>query len=172
MTRDLDRATIWVEEALRGVAIPDRRAFTEKYFPSSMEILGVPAPGIRDVVRRLHREWKGKDPEDVLALALSLIHRQIHECRQLAYELLDRRVDARRLLGVRKVRALGKGNDNWASVDAFSVLVSGPAWREGQIPDREVLAWAGSSDRWWRRTALVSTIPLNLGSRGGTGDVP
>jgi len=172
MTGDLERATSWVEEALRGVSIPERRAFTEKYFPSAMEIMGVPAAGLRGVVRRLHGEWKGKAAEDVLMLALSLIRMQIHECRQVAYELLDRRSDARRLLGVGEVRALGKGNDNWASVDGFSVLVSGPVWREGQIPDREVLAWARSKDRWWRRTALVSTVPLNLRSRGGTGDVP
>ena len=30
--------------------------------------------------------------------------------------------------------------------------------------------WAASPDRWWRRAALVSTVPLNLRSRGGTGD--
>lgn len=172
MIRDLEETTSWVEEALRGASIPERRAFTEKYFSSAMEILGVPAPGLRSVVRSLHGEWKGKDPEAVLELALSMTRMQIHECRQVAYELLDRRRDARRLLGIREIRALGKGNDNWASVDGFSVFVSGPVWREGQIPDREVLAWTGSKDRWWRRTALVSTVPLNLRSRGGTGDIP
>jgi 3-methyladenine DNA glycosylase AlkD len=28
--------------------------------------------------------------------------------------------------------------------------------------------WAASPDRWWRQAALVSTVPLNLRSRGGT----
>jgi 3-methyladenine DNA glycosylase AlkD len=32
--------------------------------------------------------------------------------------------------------------------------------------------WARSRDRWLRRIALVSTVPLNLPSRGGRGDVP
>jgi 3-methyladenine DNA glycosylase AlkD len=32
------------------------------------------------------------------------------------------------------------------------------------------MSWAASSDRWWRRAALVSTVPLNLRAAGGTGD--
>jgi 3-methyladenine DNA glycosylase AlkD len=60
--------------------------------------------------------------------------------------------------------------DNWGSVDAFGCILSGPAWRLGRIGDGDVRRWARSSDRWWRRTALVSTVPLNVRSRGGTGD--
>jgi 3-methyladenine DNA glycosylase AlkD len=160
----------WVEVALRKEAIPERGEYASRYFPTEMQILGVPAPELRKVVGRLHLELKGESPGRVVEMAFSLKAMGIHECRQVAYELLDRRRDARSLLGIRKVRALGKGNDNWASVDGFSVFVSGPVWREGRIPDGEVLAWAASRDRWWRRTALVSTVPLNMRSRGGTGD--
>ena len=35
-----------------------------------------------------------------------------------------------------------------------------------------MLKWAGSSDRWWRRAALVSTVALNMRSQGGQGDIP
>ena len=160
----------WMEKTLRKEAIPERQEYTSTYFPTEMEILGVPAPALRKVVRRLHLELREESPRRVVEMALSLKELGIHECRQVAYELLDRRKDARSLLGIRKVRALGRGNDNWASVDGFSVFVSGPVWREGRIPDGEVLAWAASRDRWWRRTALVSTVPLNMRSRGGTGD--
>jgi 3-methyladenine DNA glycosylase AlkD len=55
-------------------------------------------------------------------------------------------------------------------VDAFATYVSGPAWRAGRVPDEVVRGWAASPDRWWRRAALVSTVALNLRSRGGTGD--
>jgi 3-methyladenine DNA glycosylase AlkD len=160
----------WVLPDLEGRATPGRREVTAGYFPTAMEILGVSAPEIRKVVGRLHRELKAEGPGVVLDAASFLRDLEVHECRQVAYELLDRRRDARALVGIPEVRALGQGNDNWASVDGFSVLVAGQVWREGQIPDREVLAWAQSEDRWWRRTALVCTVPLNLRSRGGSGD--
>jgi hypothetical protein len=58
----------------------------------------------------------------------------------------------------------------WSEVDCFSCYLAGPAWREYQIADGVVHFWARYRDRWWRRTALVSTVPLNNKSQGGTGD--
>lgn len=60
--------------------------------------------------------------------------------------------------------------DSWARVDCFSLYLSGPAWREGRISTALVHRWAASPDRWWRRAALVSTVPLNLRAQGGTGN--
>ena len=57
-------------------------------------------------------------------------------------------------------------------MDCFACYLSGPAWREGQIDDQTIEDWATSKDRWWRRAALVSTVPLNVKARGGRGDTP
>ena len=38
------------------------------------------------------------------------------------------------------------------------------------MPDGHVMKWIRSPDRWRRRLALVSTVPLNSTARGGTGD--
>ena len=57
-------------------------------------------------------------------------------------------------------------------MDSFARTLAGPAWLNGQVPDELIYRWAGSEDRWWRRAALVSTVALNMRSRGGTGDVP
>jgi 3-methyladenine DNA glycosylase AlkD len=65
---------------------------------------------------------------------------------------------------------LGRGINSWGDVDTFACYVAGPAWREGQIPDDVIRRWARSEDRWWRRAALVSTVPLNNKARGGTGN--
>ena len=65
---------------------------------------------------------------------------------------------------------LGQGIDSWDSVDAFARYISGPAWQHGLIPDETIQRWTTSPDRYWRRAALVSTVPLNLRAAGGTGD--
>jgi 3-methyladenine DNA glycosylase AlkD len=170
MPDDLTAKAHWADGALRGLADPERRRVTQGYFPTKMEILGVSAPKMRTVLRQLVKEMKGEPPERVLELAGLLRDSGTHEGRQVAFELIEKRKDARNLLMTRDVKALGQGNDNWASVDAFSVYISGPLWREGRISDKEVLTWTRSRDLWWRRTALVSTVALNMKSRGGTGD--
>lgn len=161
--RDIER------ELLRHV-VPERRERAKSYFASSLRVLGVPVPAIRAVVREQVRELRPCAAEDVIALARALVRGGMHEGRQVGWEIMARRTDAMDLLEARDVEALGQGNDNWASVDAFAVSVAGPAWRAGRITDADVRRWASSADPWWRRTALVSTVALNKKSRGGVGD--
>ena len=134
------------------------------------EVRVLPAPGVQSV-RSVRRAWsrrlRAAPAEAVVAVAMALFDRQ----RWVAYELLYHHPGALDHLGLEEVERLGEGMADWGSVDAFGCLVSGPVWRRGGIPDVAVHRWAASPDRWWRRAALVSTVPLNLRSRGGTGDV-
>ena len=155
---------------LRAAVVPERREKAASYFPSSMEVLGVPVPPLRKVVRRLARALKQAPAHDVMDLARALHDVKIHEARQVAFELIGGRPDIIAGLDGPTVEALGEGNDNWASVDCFCVVISGQAWRDGRVKDADVRRWAGADDRWWRRTAVVSTVPLNMKSRGGSGD--
>ncbi len=69
-----------------------------------------------------------------------------------------------------EVERLGEGVSGWADIDAFACFIAGRAWRAGRIPDSLVETWARSSDWRRRRTALVSTVPLNSRAHGGAGD--
>jgi 3-methyladenine DNA glycosylase AlkD len=133
------------------------------------EIRALPGQGVQPV-RAVRRAWSRRlrpaPAEVVVAVAMALVDRQ----RWVAYELLAYHSAGLDQVGVEEVKRLGEGMADWGSVDAFGCLVSGPAWRRGRIPDAAVQRWAASSDRWWRRAALVTTVPLNLRSRGGTGD--
>jgi 3-methyladenine DNA glycosylase AlkD len=133
------------------------------------EIRALPAQGVQPV-RVVRRAWsrrlRAAPAEAVVAVAIALVDRQ----RWVAYELLSHHPGAADQLGVEEVERLGEGMADWGSVDAFGCSVSGPVWRRGRLPDEAVHRWAASPDRWWRRAALVSTVPLNLRSRGGTGD--
>jgi 3-methyladenine DNA glycosylase AlkD len=105
----------------------------------------------------------------IYQLAMEL--RKIESYRWIAYELIRGHRAAFESLGPAELEELGQGINSWWTVDAFARTLSGPAWLHRQVPDELMLKWAGSSDRWWRRAALVSTVALNLRSQGGLGDV-
>jgi 3-methyladenine DNA glycosylase AlkD len=124
---------------------------------------------IRKVRHRYSKRLAKASSDDIIELAHRLIalgHRWV------GYELVQYHRVARASLGPAEVEALGQGIDSWAAVDAFGCLISGSAWQQNQMPDTLIHKWAGAEDRWWRRAALVSTVPLNVRARGGTGDVP
>jgi 3-methyladenine DNA glycosylase AlkD len=89
--------------------------------------------------------------------------------RFIGDELIASRADALGAINLSQLERLGSGMSSW-EVDCFSCYLSGPAWREGQIKDKAIMEWARSRNRWWRRAALVSTVPLNVKARGGRGD--
>lgn len=155
---------------LRAFKNRERHAATQNYFPSAQEILGVYASDMRGIVRDIKQRTKHEDGKAVYRLALAIIRRNTLEGRQAAYEILAAHKQAMAALDLRQLEALGKGIDNWASVDGFACGLSGVAWRKGQISDADIKRWARSPDPWWRRAGVVSTVPLNLKSRGGTGD--
>jgi 3-methyladenine DNA glycosylase AlkD len=132
-------------------------------------VRALPAPST-EAIRRVRREYsrrlRSAPAEQVLALALALVERQ----RWVAYELVGQHPGGLAGLDLERVERLGRGMADWGAVDAFGCIVAGPAWRLGRIPDSAVRGWAASPDRWWRRAALVATVPLNLRSRGGAGD--
>jgi 3-methyladenine DNA glycosylase AlkD len=125
-------------------------------------------------VRALRREFSKRltkaDPALVLQLALNLLKLPQFEFRFIAYELVQHHRPTLASLDAPALERLGQGMDSWAAVDCFASYLAGPAWRERQISDSVVRRWAGSPDRWWRRAAVVSTVPLNNKARGGNGD--
>lgn len=106
----------------------------------------------------------------MLELARHLLRTGSIACRFLAYELIHYHPSALSSVRQKELTELGRGIDSWGAVDMFGAFLAGPAWREGQVPDRLIHRWARSPDRWWRRAALVATVPLNNKTRGGTGD--
>lgn len=132
--------------------------------------LGVYAKDLAAVLRAWKSRLKTEKAEFVIQLARSLRGSGIRECRQLGCELLAGHAAAFARVDRALLEELGQGMDNWSWVDHFACTLAGPAWQAGQIRDSTVLAWSRSPDLWWRRTALVATVPLNTKSRGGRGD--
>jgi 3-methyladenine DNA glycosylase AlkD len=128
-------------------------------------------PVLRRVRKDLSRKCAAMPPATILGASVRLVDDDAVP-RWVTYELIHHHGPAMSALDVRAVRRLGRGIASWGDVDAFACLVAGPAWREGRLPDAEIHRWASSRDRWWRRAALVATVPLNSAARGGSGDAP
>ena len=147
----------------------------DELFDRVMDLPAPTVPAIRPIRRELSRRMAGDDAAAVKALALAIIDRSLREgardLRWVGYELAHYHRATLAGLNREDLERLGESLNSWDSVDVFSLYLSGPAWRNGQISDADVHRWAESGNRWWRRTALVSTVALNLKVRGGQGDV-
>lgn len=146
------------------------RALAAAYATEARALPRRHAESERAICRRYARLLRREPADLVLAMAEALL--TVHGERGLAYDLIHAHRGAMARLDAPTLEAFGRGINAWWSVDHFARYLSGPAWREGQVADEVILCWAGSVDRWWRRTALVSTVPLNVRSQGGRGDVP
>ncbi len=125
---------------------------------------------MRQVRCKYSQTLHAENAQYVLEAARAIVDTDQH--RWVAYELIADHPGAFHALDRGKLEALGRGMDGWSVVDRFSRTLSGPAWRDGLISTQTIHDWAHSPDRWWRRAALVSTVALNMRSKGGEGDVP
>jgi 3-methyladenine DNA glycosylase AlkD len=131
------------------------------------------APGsdtasLRAVRRGVSAAWAKAPAEAVFAVAFDLHERRLH--RWVAYELVRSHKTAFAAVDDAMLERFAEGLGSWDAVDAFARILSGPAWVSGRASDGLIDAWAGASDRWLRRTALVSTVALNSRGDGGRGD--
>jgi len=149
---------------------PQRKSMSVSYFPTSMEVIGVSNPDLKKVIREIKMKYRGWSAEEWIQFAIDLVDTGFFECQALAYELVGRDRKILAALTRDDLDALAKNLDNWASVDGFSVGIYGVLWGKGVVKDHDIDRLLKSEDHWQRRVAVVSTVALNLKSRGGTGD--
>jgi 3-methyladenine DNA glycosylase AlkD len=138
---------------------------------SRISSLSIPSTAnVRALRRGFSKRIAKAPPNLVIELAIRLVDRSHFLFRFVAYEFVLHHKQALMCLDAKKLERLGQGIDSWEAVDTFACYVSGPTWRAQQVADKLIHSWARSKDRWWRRAAIVSTVPLNNKARGGDGD--
>ena len=151
---------------------PDTKGAEELVNEIARRVRALPSLKIAPV-RAVRREFSKRLAESpasfVIAVAIRLLNTPGVD-RFVAYELVKHHREAAATLREKHLEVLGRGLAAWGEVDCFACYLAGPAWRQHQISDKVIHRWAGSRDRWWRRTALVSTVPLNSKAQGGSGD--
>ncbi len=146
---------------LKKVSTPERKAQASANFPTSMEMFGIRMPDLKVLVKNWSSHLKGLSITEWVELCKSLTRQGIFECQIFAYELIWKNKKVLKSLTEKDVLDLGNVLDNWVSVDTYSTMIAGWHWREGTLPDSQILGWLESENRWLRRTAVVCTIPLS-----------
>jgi len=139
-------------------------------FYTGMKRLGVSAAQLRSVLAEWNKILHDFTTEQWIELCFQLTQNDVFECQIMAYEILWTHKKVLKSLKQEQILSLGLRLDNWASTDAYGTMIAGWHWREGTLPDSQILNWLKSDDHWYRRLAVVCTVPLNIRSRGGTGD--
>ena len=150
--------------------LPDLNSHTAGIAGSLQDLARHDAETIRGLRREISVAISEYPPRDAIRLAIKVMESGAPGCHLIACELILYHPSALASVRPPDLERLGTGMSGWGDVDTFACLVAGRAWRVGQIPDTVVASWARSDNRWWRRAALVSTVPLNVKAQGGTGD--
>jgi len=160
-----------IQSDLVQYADPERKKMIAINHPTSMQTLGLKVPDQRKVIESWRKILADFTERQWIELAIGLVDTEIIECQQVAFELIWKNKKALQALTVEEILLLGKSLDNWVSVDMYCMCITGFSWRTGKLQDEIIVQWARDESRWIRRSALVSTVPLNLRARGGKGDV-
>jgi 3-methyladenine DNA glycosylase AlkD len=138
---------------------------------SRLELLSVPSTAaVRAIRREVSDRIANATPKTVLQLVLHLLEESSDLLRFFSYELMSKHRLASEQLTTVDLLKLANGLNSWSSVDCFAMYLSGPMWAQGRLSEKTILTWVRSEDRWWRRTALVSTVALSR--RGDPEDLP
>jgi len=157
-------------EALTELGSAERREKALTYISTVQQVMGVSNPELRALLKGIRALHGPASPRDWIHLCKALVDTQVFECQVMSYEMIGR---DRRLLDALvygDLASLGQNLDNWASVDHYSVGIFGVLWRKGVVRDAQIQSLLESDNFWERRIAVVSTVSLNLRSRGGHGD--
>jgi len=148
-----------IRSEIRRRASPEGAEKARRYFREPIEVHGLSAPEEKEITKQFYPRVKGDLP-----LAL-----------EVAGELIESRVLEEASVGVRLLRRMTRQFTpelfelfdgwvdhltNWANTDGLSTWLISETIRLDPTSEERLMSWTGSENRWRRRAAAVSLVPI------------
>jgi 3-methyladenine DNA glycosylase AlkD len=148
-----------IRAELRRRASPEGVEKAKRFFREPIEVYGLSTPEEKEIVRRFYPRVKGDLPL-ALEVASELIGSRVVEEASIGIRLLRRMT---RLFTPGLFDIFDRWVDhltNWANTDGLSTWLIAETVRLDPSLVGRLLDWTGSRNRWRRRAAAVSLVPI------------
>ena len=144
---------------IRDSSDPEREAQLRRYFREPIKTHGLTSQQSKDIASKYYSEVKG-DLEKALSLTGELMSRRNLSYSSVALRMLER--FSRRLEPSHFPVFDGwvEYLTNWATTDHLCTKIIAEAVKKDPGLVERLLEWTGSDNRWRRRAAAVSLVPL------------
>ena len=144
---------------IRDASDPEKEAQLRRYFREPIETHGLTSQQSKDIASKYYPEVKG-DLEKAISLTWELMSRRNLSYSSVALRMLER--FSRRLEPSHFPVFDGwvEHLTDWASTDHLCTKIIAEAVKKDPGLVERLLEWTGSDNRWRRRAAAVSLVPL------------
>jgi 3-methyladenine DNA glycosylase AlkD len=144
---------------IRDSSDPEKEALLMRYFREPIETHGLTSQQSKDIARKYYPEVKG-DLERAMSLTGELLSHRNLSYSSVALRILER---FRRQLEPSHFPVFDGWVGyltNWATTDHLCTKMIAETVRKDPSLVERLLEWTGSDNRWRRRAAAVSLVPL------------
>ena len=148
-----------IRREIRGRSNPEKADQMKRYFREPIETYGLSALDVKEIAKRHYTPLK-KDLKTAIEVADSLIKSRNLDEASVGIRLMQRMA---RNLDTEHFELLDGWVDhltNWANTDGLSTWVISPIVKHDPKLVERLISWTASSNRWRRRAAAVSLVPI------------
>lgn len=144
---------------VRDSGDPDREAQLRRYFREPIESHGLTSQQSKDIARKYYPEVKG-DLDEAIRLTGELLSRRNLSFSSVALRILERFSRQIEPSHFQIFDGWVEYLTNWATTDHLCTKIIAEAVKKDPGLAERLLEWTGSDNRWRRRAAAVSLVPL------------
>lgn len=144
---------------VRDSGDPENKAQLKRYFREPIESHGLTSQQSKVIARKYYPEVKGDLPQAIRLTGMLMSHRNL-SYSSVALRILER---FSRRLEPSQFPVLDGWVDhltNWATTDHLCTKIIAETVKKNPALVERLLEWTGSENRWRRRAAAVSLVPI------------